>query len=121
MPRKTPRANLEELQESASFLLSRTNGLSAEQLEDDYELSLIVERLFERIGETTRRLSLQDADLVARIPDYRQAIDMRNIIAHAYYHLNWDRVRYTLDNSVPELLTSVEEILGEFPPVEETE
>jgi uncharacterized protein with HEPN domain len=110
MPPKSVRANLLELKQSATYLQDRTNGLSFDEIEGDFELVLVVERLLERIGETIRRLSLQDFELAARIPDHRQAIDMRNILAHAYYHVNWDRVRQTLDESIPSMLTAVQEI-----------
>lgn len=110
MPRKFVRANLMEFEEGATYLLDRTNGLTSDEMGADFELTLVVERLLERIGEAIRRLSLQDPELAARIPDHRQAIDMRNILAHAYYHVNWDRVRQTLDVSVPSLLSVVQEV-----------
>lgn len=56
MPPKSVHANLDELEESASYLLERTNGLSADEMEADFELALVVERLLERIGGTIRRL-----------------------------------------------------------------
>jgi uncharacterized protein with HEPN domain len=46
---------------------------------------------------------------------------MRNIFAHAYYHVNWDRVRQTLDVSILSKLIAVQEMLTELSTEEESE
>ncbi len=108
-------ADLWELQRACSFLIERTAGHSAEEIQGDYELSLVVERLLERIGETLRRVDMRDPETAQRLPDYRRAINLRNIIAHQYYSLNWTRIKEVLDDSVPALLTVVDRLLLEIP------
>ncbi len=85
---KTP-ADLWELQRACSFRIERTASKSAGEIQSDYELSLAVERLLERIGETLRRVDGRDSEIAQQLPNYRQAINLRNIIAHQYYSLNW--------------------------------
>lgn len=111
---RTP-ADLWEPHRACLFLIERTADRSAEEIRDDYELSLVVERLLERIGETLRRVESRDPETAALLPEYRRAINLRNIIAHSYYSLNWTRIREILDGPVPELLAAVDELLPEVP------
>lgn len=107
------RADLWELHRACSFLIERTTDKSADEIQSDYELSLAVERLFERIGETLRQIDTRDPETARRLPGDRRAIDLRNIIAHQYYSLNWNRIKEILDASVPALLIAVDELLLE--------
>jgi uncharacterized protein with HEPN domain len=78
-------------------------------------LSLVVERQLERIGETIRRIHSQDPDIARRIPKYRRLINLRNIIAHQYYDIDWDQIRLALDSDLPELLLIVDSLIQEIP------
>lgn len=74
----------------------------------DRMLQLAVERQFEIIGEALARLERADAgSLSAKIPEYRQIIGFRNLIAHGYDIIDdaalWDFVT----NRLPELLEKV--------------
>jgi uncharacterized protein with HEPN domain len=66
------------------------------------------------IGEAASRLpkSLRDAN--ADIP-WRQIIDMRNILIHAYHGINWLRVYETARTDVPTLKPRIEAILACLP------
>lgn len=75
----------------------------------DRVLQLAVERQFEIIGEALVRLERIDpAQLTAKIPEYRQIIGFRNLIAHGYDNIDdaalWDFVT----NRLPELLEKVQ-------------
>jgi uncharacterized protein with HEPN domain len=75
----------------------------------DRVLQLAVERQFEIIGEAIARLERADPDnLSAKIPEYRQIIGFRNLIAHGYDIIDdaalWDFVVHRL----PELLEKVQ-------------
>lgn len=111
---KTP-AHLWELHRACTFLMERTSGKSADDIQYDFELSLVVERLLERIGETLRRVDARDPETASRLPDYRRAINLRNIIAHQYYSLNWTCIKEILDGPVPALLAAVDQLLSEVP------
>lgn len=75
----------------------------------DRVLQLAVERQFEIIGEAIARLERADPEkLPAKIPEYRQIIGFRNVIAHGYDSIDdaslWDFVTHRL----PELLEKVQ-------------
>lgn len=114
MNEKTP-ANLWELHRACNHLLVRTEGMSAEEMKVDYDLSLVIERLFERIGETLSRINASDPESVDKLFDYRRAINLRNIIAHQYYSVDWVKIRMHLDVSIPKLLESVDRLMLEIP------
>ena len=101
---KTTPANLWELRRACSHLLERSPDRTAADLQADYDLSLVVERLFERIGETLRRMCDSNPVTAQRIDGYCRAIDLRNIIAHQYYYVDWARIRAFLDGSVPQTM-----------------
>lgn len=111
---KTP-ADLWELHRACTLLIERTSDKSAAEIQSDYELTLVIERLLERIGETIRRMEARDLEFAQRLPDYRRAIDLRNIIAHQYYSLNWTRIKEILDGPVPLLLATVVQLIDEHP------
>lgn len=111
---KTP-GELWELHRACSLLIQRTADKSAEEIQSDYELTLIIERLLERIGETLRRMETHDPETVRRFPNYRRAINLRNIIAHQYYTLDWTQIRLILDDPVPTLLDVVDQLILEIP------
>ena len=49
--------NLGDLHGATTRLIEKSSGLTVEELESDFDLQLIVERILERIGETLRRIS----------------------------------------------------------------
>lgn len=112
---KTTPANLWELRRACSHLPERTTDRTAADLRADYDLSLVVERLFERIGETLRRMYDSNPVTAQRIDGYCRANNLRNIIAHQYYNVDLDRIRAFLDGSVPQMLASVDELIAEIP------
>ena len=88
---------------------------SAGRTFDDYEESALlpsaVERQLEIVGEALRRLSRQDPETAARIPELESVVGFRNVLAHGYDAVSdrvaWDVVR----NDVPELAEVIEELL----------
>ena len=60
----------------------------------DYAADLLfrsaVERQLEILGEAMRRLEKLDASLVKKISDYREIINLRNVIAHGYDEIDDD-------------------------------
>ena len=63
-------------------LASKVAEKSLEYLKSNRDLQAIFERRFEILGEAFRRLERTDPHLFAKVPGARDAIDMRNIIAH---------------------------------------
>ena len=84
-------------------------GKDLAAFQSDRVLQLAVERQFEIIGEALSRLERLDPEnLAKKIPEYRQIIGFRNLIAHGYDIIDdaalWDFVV----NRIPELLDKVE-------------
>jgi uncharacterized protein with HEPN domain len=83
--------------------------MSFEQYLQDRKLQLATERQFEIIGEAISRLDRVDpTGLSKNIPEFRQIIAFRNIIAHGYDVVDqavlWDLAA----NKVPGLLEKVQ-------------
>ena len=70
-------------------------GFTEEMVFDSYvkdrKTQAAVERKFEIIGEALNRISKIDKGLVESIRNYRRVISFRNILAHAYDHIE-DRI-----------------------------
>ena len=77
-------------------LASKVAEKSFEYLKSNRDLQAIFERRFEILGEAFRRLERTDPHLFAKVPGARDAIDMRNIIAHGYdgidHRILWEAV-----------------------------
>lgn len=72
------------------------------------------------IGEAANRTS---PELRARYADvrWRDAIDLRNYVAHAYFAVIWSRIWDTATTDVPALRAQVSTILAaEYPDVDDT-
>ncbi len=84
-------------------------GKNLQDFQADRLLQLAVERQFEIIGEALARLERVDPDgLRTKIPEYRQIIGFRNLIAHGYDVIDdaalWDFV----SNRLPGLLEKIQ-------------
>lgn len=62
-----------------------------------------VERQLEIIGEALNRLSQAAPEVAAVIPQYRDAIGLRNILIHGYAVIDDDIVRQTVQRELPSL------------------
>ena len=85
--------------------------MSLEQYSSDEKTRLAVERSFEIIGEVLNRSYKLDPELVDAIPNYRQIISFRNILAHCYDTVE-DRIVWgIIEESLPHLLGDLESLL----------
>jgi uncharacterized protein with HEPN domain len=71
-----------------------------------------VERQFEVIGEALSQLAKVDEALASRVPDHRRIIAFRNVLIHGYAALDHKLVWRVIQEDLPALLSSVEELLG---------
>ena len=105
------RDNLEEALKHGREILNFVSGMSLEQYSEDEKTRLAVERLFEIIGEALNRSYKLDPELVDSIPNYRQIISFRNILAHCYDTVE-DRIVWgIIEESLPQLLSDLESLL----------
>lgn len=107
---------LEDVRAAAAFIVRHTRGKSIDDYLADDLLRLAVERQFEMIGEALVRLRRSDPNTLALIPDHPQIIAFRNILIHGYDAIDHRRVWDAIENSLPQLLTTVEGLLNQAPP-----
>jgi len=93
---------------SCEEIMSFHQGVTFEAYLQDRKLQLATERQFEIIGEALSRLSRVDNEGLERnIPDYRNIISFRNLIAHGYDIIDQAVLWDFAINKVPELLKRV--------------
>jgi uncharacterized protein with HEPN domain len=111
---RTPRLLLQDILESVSEIVDTTPPTDAEFNANKFVQSHVL-RHIAIIGEAASRLPSELRNANPGIP-WRQIIDMRNIVIHAYHGINWHRVFETAQRDVPVLKVQIESILASLPP-----
>lgn len=88
---------------------------SYEQLQSDRSLQLILERLYEIVGEALNQAEESDPTLRRRVPEVGDIIGMRNRIAHGYWEISYKILWDTAIGKVPALSVRLERFLEEEP------
>lgn len=78
---------------------------------NDLKTQSAVIRQLEIIGEAAKRLSDETRTNYPAIP-WRQMAGMRDILIHAYDHVNLDQVWYATQISIPDLIKKIEAVLN---------
>ncbi|HEV7671313.1 MAG TPA: HepT-like ribonuclease domain-containing protein [Thermoanaerobaculia bacterium] len=81
---RDPRALLDDILRSAAGIERVLAEKTLVDYQSDEDLQSIVERRFTIIGEALKRLERTDIDLFREIPDARDIVDFRNVLAHGY-------------------------------------
>lgn len=92
-----------------AMILSK--GKSAQELVDDRVLSLAIVRLMEIVGEAANRVPHENRSKHPEIP-WTQIISLRNRLIHGYDAIDYEILWQILDHDLPELVFSLERILG---------
>tara|TARA_B110001469_G_C9616927_1_gene307238 strand:- start:142 stop:477 length:336 start_codon:yes stop_codon:yes gene_type:complete len=86
-----------------------TDGKTYQEVKSDRGLQLIMERLFEVLGEALQRLRNLDEDTFDKISDGHRIIGTRNLLAHGYdivdHLILWDAIRLSLPKLEEELIS----------------
>lgn len=96
---------------AADSILRAISGKTLDDYRRDELLRAGVERWFEKIGESLRRLERKDPATAAEIPDVRNIIDFRNLLAHGYDIVQDDQVWHYANKYLPELRAGVAALL----------
>lgn len=83
-----------------------------EQLRDDWQMRLLVERLLEIIGEAANHISVECQEQYSHVP-WMQMRNMRNFISHEYFRIDVGILWDTAVESIPTLRPDIEEILSD--------
>lgn len=102
---------LEDIAQAANLIDEVTRGLTVADYVSDRFLRCGVERNFEIIGEALNRIRRVDSVLFAQIPDAKQVVDFRNLIAHGYDVIRDADVWLIIQRDLPNLRTAVAAII----------
>jgi len=105
--RHDPRTSLYDVLEAGADIALFLDGRSPQDYAADPMLRAAVERKFEIIGEALTRATAVAPELERSIPSVRQAIGLRNAIAHGYDEIIDRLVFSTARDDLPELLADV--------------
>ncbi|QFY41713.1 DUF86 domain-containing protein [Candidatus Methylospira mobilis] len=108
---RDPRAYLWDVREAAEAILEFVVDKTFDDYISDRMLSSAVERQFEIIGEALNQLCKIDPQWADRIPDVPQIVAFRNLLIHGYAAVNDLTVWRTIQESLPELHSTVTELL----------
>ena len=105
-------AYLHDLDQAADALFAFTAGETADSIDTNDLLRSAVERKFEIIGEALRQCSRLYPGSVDSLPDLKEAIGQRNVIAHEYFDVDhlilWD----SLQNYLPDFQKRVKDLIA---------
>jgi uncharacterized protein with HEPN domain len=96
---------------ACQLIQSFVTDIDRAAFDDDLKTQSAVIRQFEILGEATKRVS---EELRASQPDipWRQMAGMRDVLIHAYDHVNLDQVWYATQTSIPDLISKIEVLIS---------
>lgn len=101
---------LDDILTEAQSIKTFIAGHTLESYIADKKTRFAVERCFEIIGEALTRISKLDADALESIRDYRSIKSFRNLIVHAYDHIE-DRIVWgIIQNDLAHLIEDVQNL-----------
>jgi uncharacterized protein with HEPN domain len=102
---------LTDILEAAKQIQAFVNGVDKEQFDGSALIQSAVIRQIEIIGEAAKRLSEGFRTAHSDIP-WRQISGMRDILIHAYDHVDIDEVWNVADMSIPVLIKQIEPLIS---------
>jgi uncharacterized protein with HEPN domain len=111
---RDPRMLLWDVRDSAQAIIEFTAGLGYRDYLAQRLVRSGVERQFAVIGEALGKLARLAPDLAERIPGWRGAIGMRNVVVHGYADIDHDIVWQTIQTRLPEMITATSALLSEL-------
>jgi uncharacterized protein with HEPN domain len=116
MPLHDARNWLWDVRESCGLIAEATRRMSFNEFVADRLRRSAVERELEIIATALKNAVTAEPGLEARFPEMRGIIDFRNILAHGYHMVKYEKVWPIIEHHVPALRTKVDQILSERPP-----
>jgi uncharacterized protein with HEPN domain len=105
-------ASLVDILEAARLAVSFIEGVDKAVFDENVMIQSAVIRQIEVVGEATKRLSEQLREGNPHIP-WRNMAGMRDILIHAYDHVDPDEVWNAVQLSIPGLIRQLEKLLPE--------
>ncbi|MBN1941986.1 MAG: DUF86 domain-containing protein [Phycisphaerae bacterium] len=104
------RIRLRHMLDAARDAISFAQGHTRKDLDTDRQLVMAVVKCVEIIGEAAGQVSSESQAKIPSLP-WRDIIDMRHRLVHAYYDINLDIVWSTIQNDLPFLLNTLQTIV----------
>jgi uncharacterized protein with HEPN domain len=102
-------SSLADILEAASLACSFVAGVDRKAFDDSLLIQSAVIRQIEIVGEATKRPSEEFRAAHPHIP-WRNMAGMRDILVHAYDHVDPDEVWNVVNDSLPELVGRLREL-----------
>ena len=104
---------LEDVRAAVAFIKTAASDKSEADYLGDTVLRFAVERNFEIIGEALGRLAKLDPVTTARISNCSRIIAFRNVLIHAYDHIDHRLVWRVIQADLPTLLGEIGQLMRE--------
>jgi uncharacterized protein with HEPN domain len=118
-PEKKDMARLWDILDAARAVLQFIRGKTFADLLQERMFRNAVERNLEIIGEAARCVSQDGREAFPDIP-WRSMIALRNVLAHEYGDIRYERLWVVCTEQLPVLIRQLESIPLEGPPEKET-
>ncbi len=112
MPPRLWRFRIEDMLNALAGIAEDVDGLSYDDFVSDRKTRNSVARELEIIGEAARHIPVDIEAFYSQIP-WRLMRDMRNVIAHEYFGVDWQIVWETAVHDLPVLRPLLESILND--------
>jgi uncharacterized protein with HEPN domain len=110
-PPERDAAHLWDMLDAAKQVAEFSAGLTADQLVADRRTRYAIERALEIIGEAARRVSQATRSGQPETP-WAGMIGFRNVLAHEYGAIDYQRLYTVVAESVPNLIVALEVIVA---------
>jgi uncharacterized protein with HEPN domain len=104
------RSYLIDLVQAGKLIQDFIQGIDKERFDNSSLIQSAVIRQIEIIGEATKRLSEKCRSEHSEIP-WKKIAGMRDILIHAYDHVDIDEVWNAVDTSIPSLIKQIETLI----------
>ena len=95
---------------AAQLIADFIGSMDKDAFDEDLKTQSAVIRQLEIIGEATKRLSDEIRDAHPDIP-WRQMAGMRDVLIHAYDHVDIDQVWHVVQKDLPDVVEKAEYLL----------
>jgi uncharacterized protein with HEPN domain len=106
-------AALKDALDAGTAIERRVQGLTLEDYAADEILTDAVERRFEVLGEALNRALRTDPSLVERIPEARDVVGFRNVLAHGYDVVSNATVFGNAKELLPTLMVTLRQLIDD--------
>ena len=108
-----PRVTLRQLADAARRLQDICADRTLKRLLDDWLATAAAERFFEIVGEAVKRLPMDLRERYPAVP-WKEIAGTRDRLSHGYDDINYEVLWDAVQNDVPKLLETVDQMLKEL-------